>query len=66
MIVSLVELLPDLPDVGGNNHQVSVGETNQYIPIPIPSDERKKGELIFIQISHCHDSMSLFGVAVRV
>lgn len=59
MVQSLVELMPYLPDMGGNNHKVPQGETNQYISIPVPGGDRKKGELIFISMSHYHDSVSV-------
>lgn len=44
VVVSLVELLTNLLDVSGNNHKVSVGEANEYIPItkPVCDSGRKK------------------------
>lgn len=39
VVVSLVELLPNLPDVSGNNHKVSMGEANEYVPITVPGSD---------------------------
>lgn len=40
--MGLIELLPNLPDVSGNNHKVAMGESNQYVPITIPSKVRHR------------------------
>lgn len=42
VVVSLIELLPNLPDVSGNNHKVAVGEANQYIPVTVPLRETQR------------------------
>lgn len=42
MVVNLKELVPDLPDVRGNNHQVPIGEADQYVPIPVPSRDTQE------------------------
>ncbi len=47
MVVSLIELLPNLSDVGGNNHKVSMGEANQYIPIAVPLREKQRKRINF-------------------
>lgn len=44
MVVSLIELISYLPDVCGDDHKVSMGETNEYIPITIPTQCNKDGE----------------------
>lgn len=55
MVASLVELVPNLPDVGGNNHKVPVGESDEYIPITIPGRDNRGGELLIGLISKFHD-----------
>lgn len=37
VVVSLVQLLTDLTDVGGDHHKVAVGEANQNVAVTIPS-----------------------------
>ena len=48
MIASLIDLIPYLSDVCGNNHKVSMGEANKYVSITIPGQQQKKRRKEFI------------------
>ena len=52
MVVSLTELMTNLPDVRGDNHKVPMGEADQYIPITIPGETHRGSELTLVHISH--------------
>lgn len=51
MVVSLVELVSDLPDVSRYHDKVPVGEADQYVPVAVPSTntEREKQTLVKCQ-----------------
>lgn len=66
VVVSLIELLPNLPDVGGNNHKVPMGEANQNIPVTIPGRDTQRKRINLstnISGSYFHNS---FGQCVMM
>ena len=63
MVVSLIELLPNLSDVGGNNHKVPMGEANQNIPVTIPGrDTQRKSVNLSRNISGSYFRNSVWSV----
>lgn len=53
MVVSLIQLVSDLPDVSRYHHKVSVGEADQYVAVAVPSTGTQGGkEQTLLKTSH--------------
>lgn len=58
MVVSLVELVSDLPDVSRYHDKVPVGEADQYVPVAVPSTNTERERTNAGKMSsrhHCGD-----------
>lgn len=63
MVVSLVELVSDLPDVSRYHDKVSVGEADQDVPVAVPSPTQRGKEQTLVK---CHAATATVEMCVLV